>query len=244
MQLVLLDHGLYRQLTESTRVNYANFWRALIFQDEQNAIRYATALGIPRDCWSMFAFVVLMRPFRNAGVGMMRAPRLSVADERRVIERNQRKMSKLSNSQQAALRAKFLAMMRNMPRELLLVLRTQNYLRFLDRRLGTNDRFVVMARVSVAVADHVPEEGGDASASLAGLLWRRVKFEAYLMMFSFTYTILVGEFTVASWFRALTIRVNICVAVQELGVAVYRLFDASVDNAFKKADEDLERSMQ
>lgn len=190
MQLVLLDHGLYRQLSESTRVNYANFWRALIFQDEPKAIEYATALGVPRDYWAMFAFVVLMRPFRNAGVGMMRAPRLSVADERRVIERSQRR---LSTSQQTALRAKFIAMMHDMPRELLLVLRTQNYLRFLDRRLGTNDRFVAMARVSAAVAEHVSSEGAAGDSSRASLLWRRAKFEAYLAIFSLTYTILVSE---------------------------------------------------
>ena len=34
-QLVLLDHGLYKQLSEDLRLNYAGLWQALIFGDEK-----------------------------------------------------------------------------------------------------------------------------------------------------------------------------------------------------------------
>lgn len=33
-QLVLLDHGLYKQLSEELRLGYAGLWQALIFGDE------------------------------------------------------------------------------------------------------------------------------------------------------------------------------------------------------------------
>ena len=32
-QLVLLDHGLYRELTEQFRVDYCRLWKAMIFKD-------------------------------------------------------------------------------------------------------------------------------------------------------------------------------------------------------------------
>jgi len=32
-QLILLDHGLYKELDLTTRTNYAALWKALIFSD-------------------------------------------------------------------------------------------------------------------------------------------------------------------------------------------------------------------
>lgn len=32
-QLVLLDHGLYRELTEQFRVDHCRLWKAMIFKD-------------------------------------------------------------------------------------------------------------------------------------------------------------------------------------------------------------------
>ena len=34
-QLVLLDHGLYKQLSEELRLEYAGLWQALIFGNEK-----------------------------------------------------------------------------------------------------------------------------------------------------------------------------------------------------------------
>jgi predicted unusual protein kinase regulating ubiquinone biosynthesis (AarF/ABC1/UbiB family) len=34
-QLVLLDHGLYKQIEDDLRLEYAALWQALIFGDEQ-----------------------------------------------------------------------------------------------------------------------------------------------------------------------------------------------------------------
>ena len=40
-QLVLLDHGLYKELSEELRLEYAGLWQALIFGDE--AVRFTVA---------------------------------------------------------------------------------------------------------------------------------------------------------------------------------------------------------
>lgn len=37
-QLVLLDHGLYRELTEEFRVDHCRLWKAMVFKDIPGAL--------------------------------------------------------------------------------------------------------------------------------------------------------------------------------------------------------------
>lgn len=45
IQLVLYDHGVYRQLDESVRINYSHFWRAILEVNEKDIIKYGELLG-------------------------------------------------------------------------------------------------------------------------------------------------------------------------------------------------------
>lgn len=53
-QLVLLDHGLYKQLTEELRLNYAGLWQALIFGDEK-VLFFDTLKGLCRGTQLLLA---------------------------------------------------------------------------------------------------------------------------------------------------------------------------------------------
>lgn len=44
-QLVLLDHGLYRQIDDAFRREYAALWRALILADKQGIKRHAEGMN-------------------------------------------------------------------------------------------------------------------------------------------------------------------------------------------------------
>lgn len=45
VQLVLLDHGLYRQIDDDFRREYAALWRALILADKQGIKRHAEGMN-------------------------------------------------------------------------------------------------------------------------------------------------------------------------------------------------------
>ena len=45
-QVVLLDHGLYREMDEVTRTNYSDFLLALIMRDDHRAQRASQAMGV------------------------------------------------------------------------------------------------------------------------------------------------------------------------------------------------------
>lgn len=47
-QLVLLDHGLYRELTEQFRVDHCRLWKAMVFKDVPGKWRPRMFWTIPR----------------------------------------------------------------------------------------------------------------------------------------------------------------------------------------------------
>ena len=44
-QLVLLDHGLYRDLPVDLRMNYARLWQSIILSDEEGIKRYSSSMN-------------------------------------------------------------------------------------------------------------------------------------------------------------------------------------------------------
>lgn len=61
-QLVLLDHGLYRQIDNNFRRQYAALWRALIFADKQGIKQHAESMNAG-DAYPLFAAMLTMRPW-------------------------------------------------------------------------------------------------------------------------------------------------------------------------------------
>jgi aarF domain-containing kinase len=62
VQLVLLDHGLYRQIDDDFRREYAALWRALILADKQGIKRHAEGMNAG-DAYPLFAAMLTMRPW-------------------------------------------------------------------------------------------------------------------------------------------------------------------------------------
>lgn len=81
-ELVLIDHGLYIQMTPQFRQQYARFWRALMTFDN------ATIARITRDDWGInapdiFASATLMRPYEGGDRKVLKRLRELSATERR-----------------------------------------------------------------------------------------------------------------------------------------------------------------
>ncbi len=123
-QIVLLDHGLYREVSETVRVNYCQLWKHLILRNDEEVKKYCMMLGVEE--WDLFSLIVLMRPYHHdtiPGITIGHGP-LSPIDMDRVRGEIQKKFKAIFK------------LMHQMPRELLLVLRNQNYLRALNKELG------------------------------------------------------------------------------------------------------------
>ncbi|KAJ3682659.1 hypothetical protein LUZ60_012886 [Juncus effusus] len=64
-QLILLDHGLYKELDFETRTNYAALWKGLVFADEKAIRENSFKLGAGEDLCALFAGVLTMRPWKR-----------------------------------------------------------------------------------------------------------------------------------------------------------------------------------
>lgn len=61
-QLVLLDHGLYRQLDDDFRRNYTRLWQAMILCDEGKIEQYCRRLNAG-ELYTLLAAMLTLRPW-------------------------------------------------------------------------------------------------------------------------------------------------------------------------------------
>ncbi|CAD7704627.1 unnamed protein product [Ostreobium quekettii] len=139
MQLVLLDHGLYQQIDQGFRWHYAGLWHALIFADEDGIKHYSATMNAG-DMYPIFASMLTLKPWnqiREATVDHLDAPQ-SPQDRARIAEFAHRHVRQISD------------LLLQMPRELLLLLKTNDCLRAVDRSLGKPiNTLVITARECV-----------------------------------------------------------------------------------------------
>lgn len=57
-ELVFLDHGLYEDLSEDTRLNFALLWRSIMLQEQENVKKYSNALGA--DFYELFVCILTL----------------------------------------------------------------------------------------------------------------------------------------------------------------------------------------
>ena len=145
-QLVLLDHGLYRELDVDFRLKYAKLWRGLMLADLSGIKESCQELGVG-DAYPLFAAVILARPF----------------DE--IIERSkkgtlQSNESLGSKADQVVMRGyaqtylvQIFELLATLPRQMLLLLKMNDCLRHIDYSLGspTNTMVICGRYASLAV---------------------------------------------------------------------------------------------
>ncbi|KAK9846458.1 hypothetical protein WJX81_004311 [Elliptochloris bilobata] len=173
-QLVLLDHGLYRELTDAFRIEYAGLWSALIFGDEAGIKRHAAAMGAA-DSVPLFAGMLTMRPWDEVTrptAGHLVLPSTEAGREK----------IRASAAEYAHLIS---GLLQRMPREMLLLLKTNDCLRTIDSCLGQDAKsFTITARSALrAVAQQRRDQRPGLRSWAAGWTdWLRV--EARLTAFA------------------------------------------------------------
>ena len=140
-QLVLLDHGLYRRLDDSFRLEYSKLWKALILGDVAGVTASATRMNAAGSV-PLFAGMLTQRQWRDVTKWEKGTNRLK-------HDRTEREKEEIQEfvGQHAREISGLLA---KVPRELLLLLKTNDCLRSVDKELGAGyNSFLVTARECV-----------------------------------------------------------------------------------------------
>ncbi|CAG8439463.1 1326_t:CDS:2 [Ambispora leptoticha] len=120
-QLILLDHGLYRELSDDFRKTYCALWKALILNDAKALKESAESLGVG-EYTNFLPLIFTQRiPDSTSLLGEDLSP------EDRAILHDQLKNVTLND---------LLVFLERLPRDMLLVFRTINLLRGIHRQLG------------------------------------------------------------------------------------------------------------
>ncbi|KAG0302184.1 hypothetical protein BGZ98_007722 [Dissophora globulifera] len=125
-EIILLDHGLYRELSPEFRLDYARLWTAVMDSDEEEIKRRAIALG-GIDAYELFACILTGRDW-------------DVIQESQLTRkvRNKAETSKISHGAGNWL-VEIADILARVPRDLLLLFKTNDLLRALDEDLGADD---------------------------------------------------------------------------------------------------------
>lgn len=140
-QLVLLDHGLYKDLDNSMRINYASLWKGLVFSDA-NAIKENSAkLGAGEDLYVLFAGILTMRPWNKV---------IDPAVDHLVVQGTDDDRSELQMYASQYF-PQITELLGRLPRVILLMLKTNDCLRAVNRALmegSSIETFLIVGRVS------------------------------------------------------------------------------------------------
>lgn len=164
-RLVLLDHGLYRELTDEFRLQYAHLWNALIRGDPAGIQKYAQLMHAG-DMYPLFASMLTRKPYSH-----LTASRGS-GDASALLAKN-------DESEREALQAwaiqyadEVQTILARIPKPLLLLLKTNDCLRAVDTQLGTPiNSFVIMARFCTKAINRDRLEHSNSWRDWFGAAW-------------------------------------------------------------------------
>lgn len=136
--IILYDHGLYRDIPKQLKRDYAKMWLAVIEADEPRMRKYAKEVaGITDDQFPLFASAITGRDY-----GVLRKSVVSSrsAEEKEII----------SDALGEGLLQQLVQLLGQVPRIILLILKTNDLTRSLDENLHTRQgpvrTFMILAR--------------------------------------------------------------------------------------------------
>lgn len=138
-QLVLLDHGLYKELDDAMRINYAALWKGLVFSDAKTIKENSVKLGAGEDLYALFAGILTMKPWERV---------IDSSVDHLVVQGTDHSELQMYASQYFS---EINELLRRLPRVILLMLKTNDCLRAVNNSLlhgSSLESFFIVGSVS------------------------------------------------------------------------------------------------
>ncbi|XP_026141869.1 aarF domain-containing protein kinase 1 [Carassius auratus] len=143
-EIVLLDHGLYQVLNQDFRLDYCRLWQSLIKGDLKGIERYSRRLG-SGDLYPLFACVLTARSWTSVNTGISQTP-VTQSEDVEIRTNAALYLPQISE------------LLNRVPRQMLLLLKTNDLLRGIETILQTrasSSSFINMSRCCTrAIARH------------------------------------------------------------------------------------------
>ncbi len=161
--LILYDHGLYRHPDDKLRRDYAKLWLAVIDTDEKGMRKYAYEVaGITDEQFPLFASAITGRDYRVLVKGNISS-----------TVRNASEKENINEVFGEDLLRQLVQLLGNVPRIILLILKTNDLTRSLDESLGSPDPMRPMLILAKYASWTVWEEQKEMVKARGSVLWPR-----------------------------------------------------------------------
>eukprot|EP00178_Gracilaria_changii_P015836 TRINITY_DN444_c3_g3_i3.p3 TRINITY_DN444_c3_g3~~TRINITY_DN444_c3_g3_i3.p3 ORF type:complete len:286 (+),score=74.61 TRINITY_DN444_c3_g3_i3:873-1730(+) len=169
-KLYLLDHGLYRELSDSFRHTYCKLWKGMVLRNSAMVEAACEQLGAPGFA-NVFSLFLLNRSWKFAR--QLRTDlRVKMSDEEMKRIRQDLREGGLKSQADVS------ELIEGIPEELLLVFKMNSLVRNVNKALGASvNRFKVNARYAVRglhVVNEAEREGGEAGVVASNRVEERV----------------------------------------------------------------------
>ena len=160
--VILYDHGLYRDIPQELRRSYAKLWLAVIDADEPRMRKYAKEVaGINDEQFPLFASAITGRDYR-------------VLTKSVAMTRTEEEKKNINDALGEGMLQQLVQLLGQVPRIILLILKTNDLTRSLDENLHTKQgpvrTFLILARYCSRT---VFEEQVEELQKRGSLLWPR-----------------------------------------------------------------------
>ena len=161
--LILYDHGLYRQPDDKLRRDYAKLWLAVIDADEKAMRKYAYEVaGITSEQFPLFASAITGRDYRVLVKGNISS-----------TVRNATEKDNINEVFGEDLLRQLVQLLGIVPRIILLILKTNDLTRSLDESLGSPEPLRPMLILAKYASWTVWEEQKETIRRRGSILWPR-----------------------------------------------------------------------
>eukprot|EP01135_Chromosphaera_perkinsii_P004137 Nk52_evm44s270 gene=Nk52_evmTU44s270 len=166
-EIILLDHGLYEQINDNTRVAFCKLWKSLVIRDEPTMKSASEELGV--ENYLMLAGMILQRPYHGASIGL--GGHLTKDDVALMKKIAQEHMDQI------------VVVLRQLPPQLLLIMRNINLVRSTNKELGAPvNRFVLMAKQAIRGIKEVNSASeGNTSAWTSFRTWKSTLYFDFIL---------------------------------------------------------------
>ncbi|KAJ6707299.1 ABC1 FAMILY PROTEIN [Salix viminalis] len=165
--LVILDHGIYKQLDEGFRQDYCQLWKAMILQDTHKIQQLGEQLGAGK--YAKFLPVIFLGRSVNSkailGKGM--------SDEEKISLKQELNYLKVDD---------IFSFMESLPPDFLTILRTDGLLRSVIRKLGAPQHVRLLAYVKYAIRGLSPKLSPGSDSAIKVNLSRLRTNVSYLQL--------------------------------------------------------------
>lgn len=185
-KIVLLDHGLYSTLTDKFRLQYCRMWMSLLNADIEGMKKVGDEMGVG-NLYGMLACILSARSWSAVSKGI-RTVKTSQSEREHIKAFVADNLSIITE------------ILRKVPREMLLIFKTNDLLRGIEATLGTKgaaSSFLTMSQCCVKAVSDEKIKSCDSRWSCFNVRWTQQA--ALLKIYIYQITLWIRSFLATNW---------------------------------------------